>query len=224
MGELFAMLTSDVDYGRYYWSMPVTFPHKSSSNEDVSVSASGSSRNTVIDSQFPSQLLPLVPEQSPIVWQVINNTLALSGCLLIVDCLYANKYDSTNNLEEKPFAQAYFLIWEFATCFFWTLETGLSIAYQYYALHEHHLPWYSKAELAIAAYFMATTFAMLCQWDLMKYEPSSVWEISLDTSFYVYMSIRSCQRTVEPEPPMEPAAISLMTLRSGNGVEDHLLV
>jgi hypothetical protein len=59
---------------------------------------------------------------------------------------------------EEPFATAFYLIWEFTLCFFWTLESTLSATYQIYHLQGPDLPWYTKLELIMAAYFMLRLF------------------------------------------------------------------
>lgn len=48
-------------------------------------------------------------------------------------------------------------------------------------------------ELGIAAYFSITTLSTLLQWHILDhvFERSEVWEIFLDTLFYVYLALRS---------------------------------
>jgi len=140
---------------------------------------------------FPCVLLPLVPEVSPLTWIVINNTLALTGCVLIIEMLYAK-----GEQDERPFATAFSLIWEFGSCFFWTIETSLSACYQHYHLQTEDLAWYTKLEIVIAVYFMLTTLWGLLGWDVMGQDVDNekIWELLFDTSFYVYLAVRSCGR------------------------------
>eukprot|EP00548_Thalassiothrix_antarctica_P008085 CAMPEP_0194151654 /NCGR_PEP_ID=MMETSP0152-20130528/49171_1 /TAXON_ID=1049557 /ORGANISM="Thalassiothrix antarctica, Strain L6-D1" /LENGTH=233 /DNA_ID=CAMNT_0038855641 /DNA_START=75 /DNA_END=776 /DNA_ORIENTATION=+ len=157
--------------------------------KNVSLSDEG-----ITPSRFPPFLLPTVPEESPFVWIIINNLLALSGCLLIIEVWYANKYGTT--LVERPFAQAFFLIWEFSMCFIWIIESGLSATYQYYHL-QAPLKWYNWLELTIAAFFVISTGRMLWEWNFLNYDAAMIWDIALDTSFYMYLVVRNCNRTNE---------------------------
>ena len=77
----------------------------------------------------------LVPEVTPLPWLILNNAFAISGCLLIVDLCYINS-DYGDPADERPFANAFFLCWEFLGCAFWMLETGLSASYQYSYLRQ----------------------------------------------------------------------------------------
>ncbi|CAB9512544.1 expressed unknown protein [Seminavis robusta] len=172
-------------------------PTTASSPTKISMSFDQADESAVaVGSSFPPLLLPLVPEKSPVAWTVVNNSLAISGCVLIVDMVYAK-----GQLDERPFATAFYLIWEFLTCFFWTLETSLSATYQYYYLETQQLAWYTKLEIVIAAYFTGTTFWMLYQWNVMNQpiENDKVGEIILDTSFYIYLAARSCTRATSAE-------------------------
>lgn len=138
---------------------------------------------------FPSFLLFLVPERCPMAWSVINNSLAISGCILIVGMI-----TTQHHRFERPYATAFHMIWEFAACFFWTLETSLSATYRRYYLHQPKLAWYIKLEIFIAAYFMAATFWVLLKWRI-KHKPISdetIWVTILDTSFYIYLAVRQC--------------------------------
>ena len=105
-------------------------------------------------------------------------------------------------------ATAFCLIWEFLTCFFWTLETSLSASYQYYHLQTAHLAWYTKLEIIIAMYFTGTTFWMLYQWNVMNVpiKNEELGEIILDTSFYVYLAARSCTRAAAAEEETQQQA------------------
>ena len=135
---------------------------------------------------FPALLLFLVPERNRIPWMILNDVLAITGCLLVWDMLVAQ-----DDRSERPFARAMDLIWEFATCFFWTMETILSAAHQRYQLHET-LSWHTQLEIIIAAYFLVTTLWTLLQWHVTKrkIKGEEIWELALDTSFYVYLALR----------------------------------
>jgi hypothetical protein len=186
---------NDVDKLMVSMSMP-----KDASDESVA------KRDVLSSPSFPSTLLFLVPEKSPITWTALNNTLAISGCILIIEMVLA-KGDSY----ARPFATAFYLIWEFAICFFWTLETTLSSAYQIYHLHEPNLPWYTKLEIIIAAYFMVTTFWMLKQWDIMD-QPildEDIGELVLDTTFYVYLAARRCYQATIMHDKTQPLQLQL---------------
>jgi hypothetical protein len=148
-------------------------------------------------SRFPSRLLPLVPERTPRIWTIINNILAASGCFLILDLCYANwGIPDDDPTEERPFARAFFLLWEFAACFFWTAESGLSACYQHWYLRQP-LAWHTNFELVIAGYFLMSTFQMLWEWNLLEYDMDTIWDIALDTSCYMYLAIRSCKRIAD---------------------------
>jgi hypothetical protein len=155
---------------------------------------------------FPPSLLFLVPEKSPIAWTAVNNTLAISGCILIMEMVLAK-----GDPYARPFATAFYLIWEFAICFFWTLETTLSSTYQIYHLQEPNLPWYTKLEIIIAAYFMVTTFWMLKQWDIMD-QPildEDIGELVLDASFYLYLAVRRCHQATIMHDKTQPIQFQL---------------
>ena len=156
-------------------------------------------------STFLPFFLPLVPEENPVVWAVVNNSLTISGCVLVLDMFYAK-----GEISERAFAAAFYLIWEFATCFFWTLEASLSATYQRYHLQSSHLPWYTKLEIGIAAYFMGTTFWFLFQWNVMNQpiENEKIGELLLDTSCYMYISVRGCLRSTATEDINQPSLVS----------------
>lgn len=171
---------------------------------------------------FQTWMITLVPEVSPFPWTIINNVFAVSGCLLIADLWYTNS-DYGDPEEERPFATAFFLSWEFSICAFWMLETGLSASYQHSYLRQP-LKWYTKLEMVIAVYFVGTTFRMLWQWDLLQYDEDRIWEIPVDTSFYVYLALRNWQRTSQPSELLsihasEPANSS--SVLGAPGEEDH---
>lgn len=168
-------------------------------------------------SKFPPSLIVWVPEVSPKLWVFINTTLALSGCVLILEMVYARQMYS-----ERTFANGFQKFWEFATCLFWTLETSLSTAYQKYHLQhvnrdEHcrsssSIRWYTKLEIVIALYFFTTTLYALLQWRVIDpIGTGMIWETSIDTSFYVYLSIRNCFRSnsTEEEDSSAKAAYQL---------------
>jgi len=137
------------------------------------------------NNEFP--LLRFVPEIHPKPWIILNNIIAISGCLLIAEYWYAKDHDTPT---ERPFATGYYLVWEFGICLFWVIESGLSASYQHVKL-EQSLKWYTKLELVIAVYFTITTAWMLVQWNLTEYNANEIWWIALDVSFYVYLAIRT---------------------------------
>lgn len=141
------------------------------------------------NSEFPSFLLPIVPETHPRSWIVINNLIAVSGCVLLAEFWYAK--DHGTPAEERPFAEGCYLIWEFAICLLWVMESGLSAFYQHASLRKS-LRWYTQLELGIAVYFAITTALMLGRWNLTAYDASEIWYIVMDASFYIYLAMRSC--------------------------------
>jgi hypothetical protein len=159
---------------------------------------SGNADHTAItqESVFPSSLLSFVPETNPRHWVWINNSLAISGCILVLDLTYARV-----ELSERPFANGFYLLWEFSTCFFWTIESSLSATYQRYHLHVP-LKWSTKFEIAIAGYFLASTAWIILEWNINKDKgQEGIWEIALDASFYVYLAIKGCRRTESAATP-----------------------
>lgn len=145
---------------------------------------------TTMENRYPSFLIPIVPETNPRPWIILNNIIAISGCLLLVEYWYAKDYGTTT--EERPFATGFYLVWEFVICLVWLVESGLSASYQHLTLPEQSLQWYTKLELLIAVYFTITTAWMLYQWNLTEYDANEIWSIVLDVSFYIYLAIRSC--------------------------------
>ena len=148
------------------------------------------STGLTMKNRFPSFLLPIVPERYPKAWIILNNIIAISGCLLLAEYWYANDFGTST--EERPFAIAFYLIWEFVICVVWVLESGLSASYQHVSLQQQSLQWYTKLELWIALFFTVMTAWMLCQWNLTEYHANDFWWIALDVSFYIYLAIRSC--------------------------------
>ena len=145
---------------------------------------------------FPSSLMVFVPEANPRPWVWINISLAISGCILLLDLIYARDAWS-----ERPFANGFDLLWEFSTCFFWTIETSLSATYQRYHLHVP-IEWYTKLEIAIAGYFLISMIWMVVQWNITEDKgQEAIWEIALDTSFYVYLAIKGCRRSGSETTP-----------------------
>lgn len=141
-------------------------------------------------STLPPILLAAVPEVHPLPWIIINHAAAVSGCLLFADVVYA----SWEERAERPFARGFYLLWEFLICFFWLVETGLSVGYQ--RLHlRRKLEWYAYVELIIAAYFVADTFQLFQRWDLQEYDTGVLLDIAVDTGFYLYLAARSWGRS-----------------------------
>mmetsp|Transcript_11015 Transcript_11015/g.17042 ORF Transcript_11015/g.17042 Transcript_11015/m.17042 type:complete len:188 (-) Transcript_11015:151-714(-) len=136
-----------------------------------------------------SFLLHAVPETNPKPWIFVNNTIAISGCFLLVDYWYAMDYGTST--EERPFATGFYIVWEFVICLLWVAESSLSACYQHLSLQQS-LQWYTKLELLVAVYFTITTTWMLYQWNINSYDANEIWSIVLDVSFYIYLAIRSC--------------------------------
>jgi hypothetical protein len=150
-------------------------------------------QNDAGDTSARLPILPLrfAPEYCPRTWTLLNSSLTLSGYILIRDMVFSLK-----QAKELPFARAFHLVWEFTTCFFWTLEVCLSASYQYYHLDCDSLAWYTRLEIVVAVYFTITTLLDLIQWNIMD-EPVSmleIYEVALDTTFYVYLTLRSFQK------------------------------
>lgn len=175
--------------------LPISMPMPMDTNDESAAAEDGLS-----SSSFPSALLFLVPEENPIAWTAANNTLTISGCILILDMVLA-----------KGDPCEFSLIWEFATCSSWFLETTLSATYQIYHLKEPNLRWYTKLEVIVAAYFTATTFWMLKQWDVMN-QPildQDIGEVVLDWSFYLYLTVRRCFRATTTDGTTQPPQLQL---------------
>ena len=138
---------------------------------------------------FPKWLIPYVPEESHRVWTIINNIFAITGCFLVLDLILAQ-----GDVSERPFASGFYVLFNFSTCLVWVVESGLSFTYQHFHLVQR-TAWYTKLELIIAVYFAVTTFVALWTWKVdngkMAQQATSLWEVALDTSFYIYLSIRS---------------------------------
>jgi hypothetical protein len=147
--------------------------------------------NATNNAHFPPLLLALVPERSPLGWTVINSMLAVSGLLLVLDLAYANQ-----ELDERPFANAFNLLWCFVVCIFWWLEVMLSACYLKLHLHEP-IQWWIKLELVLAAYFLLeATFLLFFALEVMANDgirEELIWS-AIDTACYWYLAVRSCIR------------------------------
>ena len=180
-------------------------------NDEQDIAPVTNASSSSSGSSFPTCLLPIVPEKCRIGWTVINHSLTLSGCILIIEVWYADKYGTSTI--ERPFAQAFYLIWEFAICFFWIAESGLSASYQRCHLH-NNLKWYHWLELLIAAYFVISTGWMLCEWDLWNYD-ASILSVAVDTSFYMYLSMRNCTKSNSSNPSHDGVTIPMGDFEHG---------
>jgi hypothetical protein len=178
-------------------------------DDSSSFPATGTTHTSNHRGNFLSILfLRLVPERSPRLWSIIDHILAVTGCFLIIDLCVAQV-----QVSERRFAAAYYLIFSFGTCLMWLLQCSLSYIYQrYYDYDTGRLRrnpntssittmWYTKLELLIALYFVTTTGISLYKWKIhhgnLVEDATKLWEVALDTLFYVYLVIRSwtCSRS-----------------------------
>jgi len=171
-------------------SSSAAFSNHQNQDNSLLVEETNSPAPATPTSIFPPALLPFVPEVNPRPWNFINIFFVLYGCASIAEVWYARNHNIT---EERPFAVALYLIFEFSVCFFWVAEAALSSGYQYFYLMNTELKWYTKLELVIAVYFFFSTTVGLFQWDLGQYSMDKILDLALDTVFYLYIVLRNYQ-------------------------------
>lgn len=150
---------------------------------------------------FIEKLPYYAPENKPLHWLVINLLCCLTSFGLFLDLLIA-----TDNLLERPFSEAYYLTWSFATTVVWLFEIGLKVSWALVYEVDNDptmLSWNKKLELALAVVFTVNTGWLLYEWDLKEGNiKGQLWEVSLTALGYLYFVFEYAQnkRKMEIEP------------------------
>lgn len=145
------------------------------------------------------RLLEWSPGKNPRVWFWINVFWILISLLVGIDLLYA-----TEELSERPFANSFYLLYNFGLCLTWCMEFGLNLVWK---LHPSSVTEWSiraKAEVVIegllAVYFLWDAISLVYEWHVLNDELiAEILDVCVEILAYLWMAVVTRKQMLEKE-------------------------